>query len=69
MRPSKCLRCGSTKLDQGLLPIPFNLHPVNYKSNNQRKLSSSATVEATMCLDCGHLDLYCDPQEVKRRLK
>ena len=73
MTESECMKCGGVNLDSGIIR---SFSKVVYKSGNQPlglldAVSPKATwprLQASLCLDCGHVELFCDPELVKKEL-
>ena len=59
---AQCLRCGSTKLEPGVLQSA-HFRPDNITFLN---LETSVQVRANICLDCGRIELMGDSPKVKR---
>jgi len=61
----KCLRCGS----ENLTPANFeSSSKIDSRSESARLVSVLTTgviVNATLCLDCGHIDMAVNPSKVK----
>ncbi len=63
-----CPKC-SGEMDVGRMPIPHK-YLFGYKSERQKHFAFEDNVQkAKACLNCGYLELYIDPEEVKERLK
>ena len=63
-----CLRCGG-KMDEGRIPSPLKYF-FGYKSTEQKHFSFETNVEkAKVCLECGHLELFVDPDVLKSKMK
>ncbi len=56
-QPTKCLRCGSTRLDRGKVYPKGVLWDIRFKSDHDHGLSLKQKVRALACLDCGHIEL------------
>jgi hypothetical protein len=67
------MKCGSANLDRGIVRS-FSM--VVYKSGDKPlgllEAASSKTIwprlQAFLCLDCGHVELFCDTESVKKEL-
>ncbi|MCP4541006.1 MAG: hypothetical protein GY832_28045 [Chloroflexi bacterium] len=73
MKDSKCMKCGSVNLDSGFIR---SFSKVVYKSGDKPLdlvgvISEKVTwpkLQASLCLDCGHVELFCDTEFVKKEL-
>jgi predicted nucleic-acid-binding Zn-ribbon protein len=62
---AKCPKCGG-EMEEGRIANKFLF---GFKSARQKHWSFEANVEkARACLDCGYIEMYVDPQEVKKKL-
>lgn len=61
LEPSTCSRCGSSRLVPGYSSVRFQPLKVTKKGFYLDKV---VTVAATVCLNCGTVDLHADPAEV-----
>jgi predicted nucleic-acid-binding Zn-ribbon protein len=56
-------------MDEGRIPVPLNFL-CGYKSNKQKHFSFESSIQnARACLDCGYLEFYLNPEEVKSKMK
>ncbi len=63
-----CIKCGG-EMDEGRIPIPHK-YLFGYKSKSQKHFSFEANIQrARVCLCCGYLEFYLDPNEIKEKLK
>ena len=66
MRHKKCIKCDSEKIDEGKVGSGL----FGYKSHKQGLFSEPIKdFEATLCLDCGHVEFYLNVDKLKRKLK
>ncbi len=58
MRISNCLRCGSTDIHPGILPINRGLFidEIMWKSKNPEMVEDESVI-AVLCKSCGHIEL------------
>lgn len=62
---AKCPKCGGA-MEEGRIANKFLF---GFKSNRQKHWSFEANVQkAHACLDCGYVEMYVDPQQVKAKL-
>lgn len=69
MEISRCLKCNEP-MDEGHL-LPTNGSPaLSYVSQKQKGIFRVATKvdRAHACPNCGYVELYLDPKELKQRL-
>ncbi len=67
MNPS-CPKCGGA-MDDGRIPIPLK-YLFGYKSSDQKHLTMESNVDkARACVDCGYLELYVNPDEIRKKRK
>jgi predicted nucleic-acid-binding Zn-ribbon protein len=62
---TKCLSCGGTNLEPGVLRSTGSLH---FRPDNAEFLklkTANADVSAQLCLDCGMIALTADAQKVR----
>ncbi len=63
-----CPKCGGS-MDNGRIPAGLKYF-FGYKSLDQKRFTMECTIEkARACEDCGYLELYVDPAELKRKHK
>jgi len=63
-----CPKC-SGKMDEGRVPVPLKFL-FGYKSTEQKHFSFECNIQkAKACLDCGYLELFVDPEELKSKKK
>jgi predicted nucleic-acid-binding Zn-ribbon protein len=64
---SKCLKCDSAQLESGKL-VGLGVH---FRPNNLRfsTLKTGIPVNATMCMNCGHIEFSGDKESVKSIVK
>ena len=62
----ECPKCGG-QMDEGRVPTPQKFL-IGYKSDNQKHFSMETNVQkAKACLNCGYLELYIDPDDLKSK--
>jgi hypothetical protein len=62
----KCQKCGG-EMEEGRMSSQFMF---GFKSNRQRHWSFEANVQkARVCLSCGYIEMFVDPQEVNARVE
>jgi len=65
--PEKCPKCGGS-MDKGRVPKGLNLLS-GYKSDSQKHFSFEVNFQkAKACLECGYVELYLDPSELRSKL-
>jgi len=63
-----CPKCGGA-MDEGRIPAGLK-NLFGYKSLDQRHFTTECNVEkARACVDCGYLELYVDPAELRKKHK
>lgn len=63
----RCPKCGG-KMDEGRIPKVLNWLS-GYKSNAQKHFSFEVNFEtARACLHCGYVEMYLDPDKLRRKL-
>ena len=61
-----CPKCGG-EMDDGRIPKGLNWLS-GYKSNSQKHFSLELNFEkAKACLECGYVEMYLDPEKLKRK--
>jgi hypothetical protein len=67
----KCRRCGSTRIEDGKLEGLSPYGAVGFRPSNIRflTLKTKIPVEASVCLDCGYLELGCDTDSVREIMR
>jgi len=66
-----CPKCQG-KMDEGSVVSGFTPWPLRYRSlGPKRRFLALYTLvhKARACLNCGYLELYLDPEKLKRRVK
>ena len=70
-----CLKCGGTEIDYGSLvttgAVSFGAltgMDVLYCSSKKRK-KKKIWIGSSTCLNCGHIELYLDPKQLKDKNK
>ena len=67
MEPA-CPKCGG-QMDEGRIPSPLKFL-LGYKSDDQKHFSFDSNIQkAKACLDCGYLELFLNPEELKSKKK
>ena len=67
MMNDSCPKCDG-KMDEGRIPSPLK-YLFGYKSEDQKHFSFETNVDkAKACLECGYLEFYVDPNELKSKL-
>ncbi len=65
---NQCPKCGGS-MDEGRVPKGLNLLS-GYKSSSQKHFSFEINFEkARACLECGYVELYLDPEKLKKKLE
>jgi DNA-directed RNA polymerase subunit RPC12/RpoP len=65
---ASCPKC-SGEMVEGRVPFPFN-YIFGFKANRQRHFSFETNIQrAYACPECGYLDLYVDPEKLKKKLQ
>ena len=61
-----CPKCGG-EMDEGRIPVPHKFL-FGYKSEEQKHFSSECNIQkAKACTDCGYLEFFLDPEELKSK--
>jgi hypothetical protein len=56
-------------MDEGKIPVLLKFL-LGYKSNEQKHFSFESSIQkAKVCLDCGYLEFFLNPEEVKSKMK
>jgi len=56
-------------MDEGRIPSPLKFL-LGYKSDDQKHFSFESNIQkAKACLDCGYLELFLNPEELKSKKK
>ena len=61
----KCLRCSGTNLEDSYLQSTGKVYTRPNSANLVGVLKTGAQVDALTCLDCGHVELLVDVNEVR----
>ena len=61
----KCLRCGGTNLTDADFRSTGKIYSCPKNAKLSALLITGVLVNATICLDCGYLELKVDPDKVK----
>jgi predicted nucleic-acid-binding Zn-ribbon protein len=61
----KCLRCGSTNLTPSELQSTGKIYSRPKDSKAVTIFTSGAELKGTMCMDCGHVELWVDVAKAK----
>ena len=66
MNSENCPKCGG-ELDEGAVS---NSEGVRFVSNRQKGILKAMTPakRARVCLNCGYIELYLDPAELRKRI-
>ena len=66
MNNENCPKC-SGEMDEGTVS---NSEGVRYVSNRQKGILKTMTLakRARVCLSCGYIELYLDPDELRKRI-
>ena len=63
-----CPKCRG-QMDEGKIPVPLK-YLLGYKSNERKHFSFESNIQkARVCLDCGYLEFFLNPKEVKSKMK
>jgi len=65
----KCLRCGSTDIENGQLQSTGKLYFRPRGANLASILTSGLPIDAEACFNCGHLELLIDAAKAKSLTK
>ena len=62
----KCPKCKGQMIP-GRIPSPLK-YLFGFKSDDQKHLSFETNIhKASACTDCGYIELYLDPKEIKSK--
>ncbi len=61
----KCLRCDGTNLKAGDFQSTGNIYSRPQNAKISTFLTTGVLVSSIMCLDCGHVELFADPEKVR----
>ncbi len=68
MNAEECPKCGG-QMDNGRIPTPLKFL-FGYKSDTRKHWSFESNVgKAKACVQCGYLELYIDPEELRDKMK
>ena len=61
----KCLRCGSTNLEDGEFQSTGKIYTRPRNANFVAMLKTGVPVDTIMCYDCGHVELVFNTEKAK----
>ncbi len=61
----KCLRCGSTNLEDGQFQSTGKIYTRPKNANFVAMLKTGVPVDTIMCYDCGHVELVFNTEKAK----
>jgi hypothetical protein len=66
-----CPKCNGKKIDTGCVSGEGELanFGVEYKSDNRKLLRGGVSIRSHVCLNCGHMELMIDTNQLKKKLK
>ncbi|MHC4069903.1 MAG: hypothetical protein ACYS18_05465 [Planctomycetota bacterium] len=63
-----CPKCRG-QMDEGRIPVPLKFL-LGYKSKEQKHFSFESNIQkARVCLECGYLEFFLNPEEIKSKMK